>query len=698
MFNSGGRVLKRIADTILRHRRIVLFVFLGAALAGLVLMPLVGINYRLSDYLPEDAPSTAALNELEGSFNEDIPNADVYLRNVTIPEALEYKERIAAVPGVERVIWLDDVVDVYRPLAMADTEIVEAWYKDGGALLSVGIDTGEGVKTAVSQIRRIVGDRGVLSGQAVNLAAAQDTVAGEIPKIMMFVVPLVLIILVFSTSSWFEPVLFLITIGIAILVNEGTNIILGQISFVTRATSAVLQLAVSMDYAVFLLHAFARFRNGGLDLREAMSKAMAQSFSAIAASAATTVLGFLVLALMRFKIGPDMGFVLAKGVLISFVSVVVFLPVLAMSTARLMDRTRHRPLLPSFERFGRFVVRVCVPLGVVVALLIVPAFLAQKSNRFIYGSSGMQSENSQIKKDAQEIDAAFGESVQMVLLVPEGDEAKEAALGDALTEREGVRSVVSYANTVGVQIPSGFLPEEQAEQFRSGGYSRLILYVGTPDEGHRAFAAVEAVRDTAREYYGDGYYLTGESVVNYDLKQTITGDNQVVSAAAVIAIGLVLMLTFRSLSIPLILLLTIEGAIWLNLGLPYFTGDSLNYIGYQIISAVQLGATVDYGILFAQNYLRNRELYGRREAAQKTVSGTAASILTPAGILTIAGLTLGFVSSNGIISQLGLILGRGAAISAAMVLLFLPSLLTVFDGVIWKTSLKTFRKPKELKP
>ncbi len=286
--------------------------------------------------------------------------------------------------------------------------------------MSVGIDTGEGVKTAVSQIRRIVGDRGVLSGQAVNLAAAQDTVAGEIPKIMMFVVPLVLIILVFSTSSWFEPVLFLITIGIAILVNEGTNIILGQISFVTRATSAVLQLAVSMDYAVFLLHAFARFRNGGLDLREAMSKAMAQSFSAIAASAATTVLGFLVLALMRFKIGPDMGFVLAKGVLISFISVVVFLPVLAMSTARLMDRTRHRPLLPSFERFGRFVVRVCVPLGVVVALLLVPAFLAQKSNRFIYGSSGMQSENSQIKKDAQEIDAAFGESVQMVLLVPEG--------------------------------------------------------------------------------------------------------------------------------------------------------------------------------------------------------------------------------------------------------------------------------------
>ena len=697
MFNKGERALNRIPDAILKHRRIVLFVFLGAALAGLFLSTLVDINYNLSDYLPADAPSTAALEKLESSFSQDVPNIRIYIKDVAIPEALDYKARIASVSGVEQVLWLDDVVDVYRPLAMADPDTVEAWYKDGGALISASIDTAQAAES-VAKLREVVGDRGVLSGEAVNLAAAQGTVANEIPKIMLFVVPLVLIILIFSTSSWFEPVLFLITIGIAILVNEGTNIFLGQISFVTRATSAVLQLAVSMDYAVFLLHAFARFRHEGVGLHEAMSKAMKQSFSAIAASAATTVLGFLVLALMRFKIGPDMGVVLAKGVLISFVSVTVLLPVLALSTARLMDKTHHRPLLPSFEKFGRFVVRICVPLGVVIVLLIVPSFLAQKSNTFIYGSSGMQSEGSQIKKDAQEINAKFGESVQMVLLVPEGDEADETALGDALGELGDVTSVVSYANTVGVQIPSGFLPKEQAEVFRSGGYSRLILYVSTPDEGDSAFRAVEAVRETAHEYVRDGYYLTGQSVVNYDLKQTITGDNPIVTIAAVIAIGVVLLLTFRSLSIPLLLLLTIEGAIWLNLSIPYFAGDTLNYIGYQIISAVQLGATVDYGILFSQHYMRNRERYGKREAARKAVAGTAASILTPACILAIAGLTLGFVSSNGIISQLGAILGRGAVISAAMVLLFLPGLLTAFDKVIQKTTLKTFRKRKELKP
>lgn len=679
----------------MKHKRTVAFTFLGVALVSLFMMAFVNVNYSLSDYLPDDAPSTAALNVLNDSFQEDIPNVSVYIKDVSIPQALEYKAKIKNVNGVESVLWLDDVTDVRRPIEMADQRTVEAWYKDGGALFSVTVDTSDVVKT-VGELRQAVGDKGVMSGEAVNLAAAQGTVMGEIPRIMLFAVPLVLIILLLSTSSWFEPFLFLIAIGVAILVNEGTNIILGNISFVTRASSAILQLAVSMDYAVFLLHSFARFRQKGLELKDAMRSAMVESFSAIAASAATTVLGFLALALMRFKIGPDMGIVLAKGILISFITVTVLLPVLALSTTRLMDRTHHRPLLPSFDKFGRLVVRICIPLAVVVALLIVPGFLAQKNNRFIYGSSGMHSENSQIKIEADTINKVFGESVQMVLMVPEGQPAQEAALGSALEKVQDVKSVVSYTTMVGAQIPDGFLAKEQVEQFRSGGYSRLILYVATPDEGAEAFSAVETVRQTAAQYYEE-FYLTGQSVVNYDLKATITTDNRVVMLAAILAVGIVLLITFRSLSIPLLLLLTIEGATWINLGMPYFAGNSLNYIGYQIISSVQLGATVDYGILLAQRYMGNRSLMDKKDAARAAVAGTAASILTPASILTIAGVTLGLVSSNGIISELGVILGRGAAISAAMVLLFLPGLLTLFDRGIQRTTLRSFGKRKELK-
>jgi len=689
--------MDKIARSILLHKRSILIAGIILAVFGAILMPMVDVRFSLSVYLPDNAPSTEALEVVENSFTDGIPNVKVAIPDVSIPEGLEYKEKLADIPGVSNVLWLDDVADIRKPIEIQKNETVEAWYKDGMALFLLTVDEDNAVNI-VEQIREIAGNDAVLSGEAVNQAAAQSTTMGEISMIMLYVLPLALIILLLSTSSWFEPVLFLVTIGVAILINEGTNIFLGEISYVTRATSAILQFAVSIDYAVFLLHRFAGYRSEGMDVKESMQKAMVKASSAIAASAATTVFGFLALTLMRFKIGPDMGFVLAKGVLFSYISVMVLLPVLTLYTTKIMDKTQHRPLMPSFKGLGKFAVRICIPLAIVISLAIVPSFLAQRRNEFLYGSSGMHSEGSQVREEAKFIENVFGEAQQMMLLVPEGNIAKEDALTKDLDAIRNVTSVISYANTAGKEIPVEFLDRDQISQFYSNGYSRMILYAAVPDEGEEAFAVVQDVRDTARKYYGDEYYLLGQNVINYDLKKTITGDYFPVMLASVLAIGTVLVLTFRSVSIPLILLLTIEGAVWINLGLPYFMGDSLNYIGYQIISSVLLGATVDYGILFAQRYLEFRKTSGKKDAARLAVAQTAASILTPAGILTIAGLTLGFVSTNGIISQLGIILGRGAAISAAMVLFFLPALLIIFDGLIQRTTMSAFyrlRKGKD---
>lgn len=688
--------MNTIAAAILKHKKSILIISILLVTLGAILMPMVGIKFKLSDYLPGNAPSTKALELMERSFPDGIPNTKVAIPGVSIPEALEYKEKLAAISGVFDVLWLGDLADIREPLEMQDQEIVEAWYKDGSALFLLTVDEGDAV-AVVKDIRKIAGSGASLSGEAVNQAAAQATTMGEVSMIMLYVIPLVLIILLLSTSSWFESVLFLITIGAAILINEGTNIFLGEISYVTRATSALLQLAVSIDYAVFLLHRFAGYRNEGMDVKESMHKAMVMSSSAIAASAATTVFGFLALTLMRFKIGPDMGFVLAKGVLISYISVMVLLPVLTIYTTKVMDKTHHRTFLPSFKGFGKLAVRICIPLAVVIALAIVPNFLAQRENEFLYGSSGMHSEGSQVREEAQRIENAFGEAQQMMLLIPEGDMVSEEVLVKELGIIRNITSVISYDNTVGKEIPVEFPDQDQISQFYSNGYGRIILNAAVPDEGEEAFDVTQAVRDTAQKYYDDGYYLVGQNVINYDLKETIIGDYLPVTLASVIAIGLVLVLTFRSLSIPLILLLTIEGAVWINLGLPYFMGDSLNYIGYQIINAVQLGSTVDYGILFVQRYLEYRRTVDKKEAARLAVAGTAASILTPAGILTISGLILGFISTNGIISQLGTILGRGAAISAAMVLLFLPALLILFDEVIQKTTIKSFHRSHKRK-
>ena len=325
-------------------------------------------------------------------------------------------------------------------------------------------------------------------------------------------------------------------------------------------------------------------------------------------------------------------------------------------------------------------------------LLIVPSFLAQMNNHFVYGSSGIHSEDSELARDAERIKEIFGQRQQMVLLVPDEDAAKEKAMTDAISEFAEIKTVISYSNTVGTQIPPEFLNEEQISIFRSEGKSRIILYADTPDEGKEAFALVEKLRETAEEYYGKNYWLVGQSVINYDLKDTIVKDGPLVSGAAIIAIGLVLLITFRSLTLPLILLITIEGAVWINLGLPYFMNSSLNYIGFLIISSVQLGATVDYGILFAKHYMRNRLSESGKEAARLAIRNTSASIMTPACILAIACLILGFISSNGIISELGLMLGRGAIISSILVLILLPSLLIIFDRVIQKTTLGTCRK------
>ncbi|HHX77056.1 MAG TPA: MMPL family transporter, partial [Firmicutes bacterium] len=250
----------------------------------------VKTNYRLSDYLPESTPSTRALRLLQDNFEDNMPNLVVYVEDIGIPEALALKQKLSKSPGVKSVFWLDDVIDVYKPLEMADPAVVASWYKDGTALFSLSLKE-DNVAENINALKALIGDRGLLSGQALNHAVAQKSTSEEIPKIVMFIVPLTLFILFLSTGSWFEPVLFIITIGAAILINEGTNAFIGEVSFITKSAGAILQLAVSMDYAVFLLHRFSRFRQEGLALQKAMAEAMIVSFPSIAASAVTTIIG-----------------------------------------------------------------------------------------------------------------------------------------------------------------------------------------------------------------------------------------------------------------------------------------------------------------------------------------------------------------------------------------------------------------------
>lgn len=678
--------MQKFNHGVIRHKKLVTTLFLVVAAVCAVMILGVQVNYNMADYLPPSAQSTRAVQIMEEEFTQAVPNASVMVRDVGIPEALEYKERIAAVEGVSEVLWLDDMIDVQTPLAMADSETVEGFYKDGNALFSVTVEEGmEG--TATLALRELVGEENAVAGEAPDAEAMQSATASEVASAIAILLPAILLILIISTTSWLEPILFLAAIGVSIVINMGTNVFVGEVSFVTNSVGPILQLAVSLDYAIFLLHSFADFRKETDDVGEAMAMAMKRSMPAVAASALTTLFGFLALSFMNFQIGADLGFNLVKGIILSFVSCMVLLPALTLCLHRVLDKTRHRPFMPAFKGAGRVLRKIAIPVTIGVLILVIPSFLGQSRTVFTYGN-GDASPNGRNAHEAQVIADEFSQSTVMAVLVPRGDIAKEEMLGQALAEVDHVTGVMSYASAVGAGIPADFLDEDITGQFYSENYARIIVYTDTPYEGDVAFATVENLNETVGRYY-DEFYTAGQSANLFDMKNVVAVDNSRVNLIAIIAIFAVLLFTFSSGSLPFILLFTIEAGIWINLAIPYFMGESINFLGYLVVNTVQLGATVDYAILLSSYYMDNRKRMGQRAALQTSLGETFKSILVSASTLAIAGFTLYATSTNPSVSIIGLLLGRGTILSFMMVVCMLPLLLTVFDKVIQKTTLKS---------
>lgn len=680
--------MERLVNGILKYKKSILVFFILATVISLFTSSMVNINYNIMDYLPEEAPSTKALDVMNEEYDKGAANVRVVLKDVSIVDALKYKEKIKKVDGVDDIQWLDDVVNIKEPLELQNQDTIESWYKNNEALFSITVNEDK-EESAIDEIGEIIGENGMISGSAVNIVFAQETTEKELIKMMIILIPIILIILFLTTSSWFEPVLFLSTIGIAIIINSGTNLILGEISFVTKAAGSILQLAVSMDYSIFLLHRFSEFRNEGLAVKEAMKEAILKSVSSILSSGLTTVVGFAALIVMKFKIGPDMGFVMLKAICLSLISVLVLLPVLALYCYKLIDKTQHKSFMPKFNKFAKVSYKFRHISIILFLLLLIPCFLAQQNNSFSYGASEIYSdESTKIGHDTAAINKEFGKTNPLVLMVPKGDLVSERALCDELENIDKITSITSYAETVGITIPTEYVPDDTLSQLISDNYSRFIIVANVKVEGDETFALIDEIRNLAYKYYDDSYYFLGESVNTLDLKETIEDDNKKVNAISIIAIMIILLLTFKSLSLPIILVLVIEFSIWSNLTFNYFIGNDVFYIAYLIISSIQLGATIDYAILFTNRYIENRETMNKKEATQATISTTTVSILTSASILATAGIILGEISTNSIIAQLGILVGRGAILSLILVLFVLPALLMLLDKLIAKTTKK----------
>lgn len=693
MFTRRNYKLNLLSNFVVKRKKQIIIFFILAMFICAGLFFIVPINYNMTDYLPDEANSTVALNIMESEFEQAIPNLNVMVENLTITEALNLKDKISNADYVKEVLWLDDTMDLKIPLEMQSTKDVEAYYKDSTALFMVTVEDGN-EQAAIAAIETTIGKDCFISGPAAEQADAQKTSSQEAINSIIVLVPLIILILILATTSWIEPICFLLTMGAAVLINLGTGYFLGGISFVTLAAAPVLQLAVSLDYVIFLSHSFNGFKEAGIDPVEAIKLSISKSGKAISSSMLTTLFGFLALMFMQFKIGSDMGLSLVKGVTISFICVMTFLPALLLVCSKWIDKTKHRPFIPNFKGIGNKLVKLSIPFMILIIIITIPSFLAQKENNFFYGAT----ENIVEGSPAYKIEQVFGKTNSMVLLVPRGNSYKETLLTEDLKRIDNVTGVISYSSMVSNRIPSAFLDDTVVSQFYSDNYSRIILSLNCDYEGTDSFNTVEAIRNTAEKYYPDKHLTCGQSANMYDMKVYIENDNGVVNLITLISIYLVLALMTRSWLIPIPLIFTIKCSIWLNMALPYFLGQNLSYIGYLIVSTVQMGATVDYAIILTDHYMENRQTMSKVPAMKATLGEVFGTVLISSVTLSLSGVCMSGLSTNPIVKALGVLMGRGAILALTLVVLLLPALILLIDKFIPYTTLKAnFYKEKNNK-
>lgn len=679
--------MQRFFQSVIKRRQIIIIIFIVLACISGILMLGVGQNYDMSKYLPSHSDSKTGIDILKGEFSYN-GSAVLLLEDIDIAQTQNIADDIEEMDGVDSVVWLNDMADIKQPAAHIGSDITDNYINGGDALLHIVFtydDYHETTHQAIADIKALLGDNAALSGSAYDAYRNVSALGGNILTGIIIALLITLVILVLASDSYFEVLLFLVTIGVAILLNMGTNIIFGEISYMTFSSAAVLQLAISMDYSIFLLHRFSLERKSEPDPKRAMTKALRASFSSIMSSGMTTIVGFFALIFMSYRIGADMGLVLAKGIIFSLLCVMVLLPSLVVCSVKLIDKTTHKRLLPSLKKAEQVMSgKARHIILIILAAVAIVSFMAQRNNSYLY-AAGSDGDEAQEAIDAR-IEEKFGFSNLFVVLVPRGSETKEYEMAAALEGVEHVRGVQGLYTWVDPAIPSEMVPDDVKNEFLSESYSRYIVDVDAPIESDAAMATVQTVRTCVAQWYDDAY-VTGATPVTFDIKNETAGDFTLVTILSAVFVGIILLLTFRSLTLPLILLFVIETSIWINMAIPYFSGTPMVFIGYMVVNAVQLGATIDYAILMTNYYLEGRKLYDKRAAGVYATDKAGASILMSALVLAGAGFTVALTFEQQAMAELGTLIGRGALLSGALTIIVLPQLLILFDKVIKKTTM-----------
>lgn len=682
-----------LARFIIEKRALIESIFVAGCIFSIIAMCFVNVNYDLTKYVPSYTQSSQGLDKMKEEFGYP-GTARLMIKDVSLYEAKMYKDQLAAVDGVDQILWCDTTVNVYAGEDFVNLDDIKDYYKDGCAVMDITFEEESDsprTERAIDEMKAITGDKGCYVGMAVQNKSLIETTAREMGRILVVAVLMILAVLCLATTAWTEPILFMMVMGVAVLLNKGTNIFLGTISFLTDNVAIILQLATSMDYSIFLLDAFMSWRDTGLSEEEAIVKAVEEAINSIFASSLTTVVGFLALVTMKFNIGFDMGLVLAKGIVFSLLSVVFFMPAMILKFTKWNDRTKHRSFFPDFTKMGKGVFKIRYAVLIGIFLITPPAYVAQGMNHFLYGNSAVGgAKGTQVYEDDQEITQRFGRSNMLLLIYPNNDMVAERRLSDELEALPYVKSVTSMANTLPEGVPEEFLPESATSLLHKNDTARMLIYIRTKGESDIAFQCTDQIRDIMKKYYPEESYVVGETPSTQDIKVTITEDNTRVNVLSLLGVFMVVMFSFHSVLIPLVVMIPIEVAIFLNMAIPYIQGVDMVYMGYIIVSSIQLGATVDYSILLTNNYIAKRKLLPKKEACIEAVTRSCSSIFTSGTIITLAGYIVHFISTTAAIGDLGHLIGRGGLLSVMLVLTLLPALLVLCDPLIIE---KDWKKP-----
>lgn len=694
--------MKRIAKFIAYHPKTITII------AVLLLIPAaIGyintfVNYDILSYLPGDLDSVKGENELDETFNsasmsflvvEDMPSKDV----------AALKEKIAKVDNVSSVIWVNDIADISIPQEIIPQAVKDVFYSKDGKCTMMLIQykykavTDETMK-AIEDVRGLLNNQCFLSGMGVIMKDTRDLADSQAPIFIAIAIAIALVVMTFCMESWVEPWVLLAALCMAVVYNMGTNLIFGQISYITQCIAAILQLGVTMDYSVFLIDRFEEEKPKYADKRDAMASAIQGAFLSLSGSSLTTIFGFLALCFMDLSLGKDIGLVMAKGVVFGVLTVTIVLPALVLQCDKIIHKYRHRSFIPKFDKLNNFVINHKKVWVAIFLVLFIPSYIMQSNVNVYYSMDRMLPDDIGCIAALNKMKEEFNMATSHFIIVDDSLDASDLVkMENEIKGTAGVTNMVAYNSFVGSGIPDSMIPDELKSIAKSGGRQMILVntsYVAATDECNEQLTKINNI---VKKYDKNGY-VTGEGAMYKDLIDITDHDFKLTSVLSILSIFILIAIIFKSISIPTILVMSIELAIFVNKAISFATGTTLSFIAPTIIGCVQLGATVDYAILLTTRFREEmRNGHNKLDAIKIAANASDRSIFQSA--LVFFGATFGvFLTCDiKIVKEVCLLLARGSLISAGVIVFMLTPLLLVLEGLIEKTTYDFLGKKLKLK-